>query len=350
MTIVYPRLLSLATTVPPHRFRQEDTRDAARQVFAGRMRDFDRLAPVFLNSGIETRHAARPMAWYLQARSWPEKNEAYLEVALDLLSEAARTCLDCAGLSVRDVDAIVTVSSTGIATPSLDALLMDRFGFAPTTQRLPLFGLGCCGGVLGLSRAAEMALARPGKTVLLLVVELCTLAMRAPDTSPVNIVATALFADGAAAAVLRADDEGAGPTLRGWGEHTWPGTRDIMGWRVEEDGLGVIFSQSIPTLVRTRFRPAVESFLERWDLGLEDLAGLICHPGGAKVLEALADALAPCVDGVEEARAVLRDYGNMSAVTVLFVLERRLAAGARGRHLMSALGPGFTAGFLLVDL
>lgn len=349
MTIPSPRLLALATATPPHLFQQEDTREAARRVFAGRTADFDRLAHVFLNTGIGSRHASRPMAWYLEPRSWPEKNEAYLEVALDVLAAATSQCLERAGLSVTEVDAIVTVSSTGIATPSLDARLMERLGFRPETQRLPIFGLGCCGGVLGLSRAAELARAQPGRTVLFLVVELCTLAMRALDASPVNIVATALFADGGAAALLRAGDD-AGPALVAWGEHTWPGTRDVMGWRVEDDGLGVIFSQSIPTLVRLRLRPVIDAFLARQGLAVPDLAGIVCHPGGAKVLEALEAAFAPCTDGLEESWAVLRRFGNMSAVTVMFVLERRLAAAARGRHLMSALGPGFTAGFLLIDL
>lgn len=354
MTTGDPIILAIATAVPPFQQPQEATREAARAVFGPRMRDFERLAPVFMNAGIATRHTCQPLDWYREPRNWPEKNAAYLDGALALMEQATRSCLLRAGLTVADVAAIVVVSSTGIATPSLDSLLMERMGFAPETQRLPIFGLGCCGGVLGLARAAALARAMPGGTVLCVVVELCSLAVRTADLRPTNIVATALFADGAAAALIRADRPGAvaesGAALVGWGEHTWPGTRAIMGWSIETDGLGVIFSQDIPMLVQTRLRPAADAFLARHGLMLADLAGTVCHPGGVKVLSALETALAPCTAGFDDAWAVLRDFGNMSAVTVLFVLERRLARNARGRHLMTALGPGFTAGFLLVDL
>jgi len=207
--------------------------------------------------------------------------------------------------------------------------------------------------VLGLARATDLARARPGVAVLLLVVELCSLTVRHGDITATNIVATALFGDGAAAVLVRCDSGDAGSEgarIAASAEHTWPGTRSVMGWRIEDDGLGVVFSQDIPNLIRTRMRPVLDGFLGRHGLELADLAGLVCHPGGVKVLDALAEVLAPVTDGLEHSRAVLRDYGNMSAVTVLFVLERRMATGARGRHLMSAFGPGFTAAFLLLDL
>ncbi|MBI1206810.1 MAG: type III polyketide synthase [Azospirillum sp.] len=346
-----PRLISLATAVPPYRFAQTMTQDAARQVFAHRMRDFERLAPVYSNAGILTRYGCRPLEWYMTPRSWPEKNAAYLDAAVDLLEQVTCACLDRAALSAREIDAIVVVSSTGIATPSLDSRLIERMGMRPDTARLPIFGLGCGGGVLGLARAGMMARAMPGANVLLLVIELCTLAVQHDELTPTNIVATALFSDGAAAAIIRADtgDERS-PALAGWGEHTWPGTRDVMGWRVEPDGFGVIFSQDIPNLVRRRMRPAADAMLARHDLTVGDLAGTVCHPGGVKVLAALEEALAPCREGFAEAWEVLRDYGNMSAATVMFVLERRMASGARGRHLMTALGPGFSAGFVLAEL
>ncbi|WP_029007419.1 type III polyketide synthase [Azospirillum halopraeferens] len=348
-----PRLLALATALPPHRISQEEALEAARVMYGPRLRDFERLASVFPNAGIAARYAVRPLAWYLEPRGWPERTAAFEEGALDLLERAAQDALDTAGLRPDAVDAIVCVTTTGIATPTLDALLLDRMGFRPDTLRLPIFGLGCAGGVLGLGRAAQMARAMPGATVLFLVVELCTLACRAAEATPTNVVATALFADGAAAALVRSAPAGTaageGPALVAQGEHTWPGTRRIMGWRVEDDGLGVIFAQDIPALVRTRFRPVADAFLARRGLAVGDLAGLVCHPGGAKVLNALRDAFDPVTDGLDDAWAVLRACGNMSAVSVLFVLERRLAAGAQGRQLMTALGPGFTAGLLLLE-
>jgi alkylresorcinol/alkylpyrone synthase len=346
-----PRLLGIACVVPPHIIDQDMARAAARAIFGPRLRDFERLAPVFDNAGISTRYASRPLDWYLTERSWPEKNAAYLDSALELLEQAALACLDRSGRRLTDIDAVVTVSSTGIATPSLDALLIERLGLRPETIRLPVFGLGCAGGVLGLARAADLARARPGAIVLLLVVELCTLTIRNGDLSATNIVATALFGDGAAAALLCCEDgDGVQPRVWAAGEHTWPGTRDIMGWRVEADGLGVVFSQDIPMLIRQRLPSVLTGFLARHGVTINDLAGVICHPGGVKVLNALEQVLAPVTEGLRLSWDVLRDYGNMSAPTVLFVLERTMAAHRRGRHLMTAFGPGFSAAFLLVDL
>jgi alkylresorcinol/alkylpyrone synthase len=345
----FARILSMATALPPFRFTQVETRDAAREIFSGRLRDFDRLAPVFLNSGIECRYSAVPLDWYRTPRRWKDRNDAFLSTAVTLLEQASRQALDQAGLVPTDIDSIIAVTSTGIATPSLDALILQRLQMRPDVRRTPLFGLGCAGGTLGLARAAEQAEARPGRTVLLLVTELCTLSFRHGDISKANIVATALFGDGAAALILRADGE-PGPIVRAAAEHTWPDTLDIMGWRVEDDGLGVIFSQSIPILVRERFGAVVTRFLEGQAMSRADLAGVICHPGGAKVLDALAEVLAPATAGLDVAAEVLHQHGNMSAVTVLFVLERLLAAGMRGPHLMTALGPGFTAALTLLDL
>ncbi|WP_245986602.1 type III polyketide synthase [Azospirillum thermophilum] len=292
-----PRLLSVATALPPHRLDQDDTLAAARAVFGGRMRDFDRLAPVFANTGIETRHAVQPIGWYLEPRGWPERTAAFRDGALALLEEVAARALDRAGLRPRDIAAIVCATTTGIATPSLEAQLLERMGFRPETVRLPVFGLGCAGGTLGLARAGDLARAMAGRPVLFLVVELCTLACRTGEATPTNVVASALFADGAAAAVLQAGGERGGPCLLASGEHTWPGSRDVMGWRVEDDGFGVIFSQDIPDLIRTRLGPVVDGFLERLGLARGDLRGLIAHPGGAKVLHAMEEVMAPVGEG-----------------------------------------------------
>ncbi|MEA1651020.1 type III polyketide synthase [Nitrospirillum sp. BR 11164] len=339
------RLVSIATALPPYRLTQEQALAGARQVFAHRLRDFDRLAPVFTHAGIEGRASCVPLDWYLEPHGWAERNALYLEHAVDVLARATTQALEQAGLKPTDVDAIVAVSSTGIATPSLDALIMQRLGMRPDVERMPLFGLGCAGGVLGLARAATWATARPGANVLLLVVELCALSFRRGDLSKANVIATALFGDGGAAAILRADPNGGdtGPAFLASAEHRWPDSLGIMGWQVEDDGMGVIFAQSIPTLVREKLPEVVGGFLDRHRLTLSDLAGTICHPGGTKVLDALAEVLAPATEGLGDARDVLRQHGNMSAATVLFVLERRLRQGTRGLQLLSALGPGFVA-------
>ena len=320
--------------------------ERARALFDGRSReDLARLLPVYGNAGIETRYSCVPLEWYEDSHGWAEKNRLYLDNAVRLLESAALECLRGAGAQVEDVDAIVSVSSSDIATPSLDALLSDRLRMRRDLQRLPIFGLGCAGGVLGLARAAAMALAQPGAKVLLTVVELCGLTFRRTDQTNGNLIATALFGDGAAAALVSTD--GDGPVLASWGEHTWPGSLQVMGWRVEDDGLGVLFSRDIPAIIRSRFRPALDEFLGRQGLRLADIDQFLCHPGGAKVMDSLERVFELPPGGLVLSRDVLREYGNMSAVTIMFVLEKAL--GGHERSLLSALGPGFSAGFMIVE-
>lgn len=348
MTTAAPRLIALATAVPPHPLGQPEVAERARYLFADTtVADLDRLMPVFDNAGIDRRYSCVPIEWYERPHGWVERNALYLDHATRLLERAAGDCLALAGWRATDVDAIVVVSTTGIATPSLDALLLNRLGLRPDLRRLPIFGLGCAGGVLGLSRAADLARAAPERRILFLVVELCALCFRKDDGSKSNLVATALFGDGAAAVAIACC--GDGPALGASGEHTWPNSLDVMGWDVAEDGLKALFSRDIPTLVRHQLRPVASRFLDRHGLSFDDIGHFICHPGGAKVVTALEDAFALAPGTLDTARGVLRDYGNMSSATVLFVLERALRAGAQGRMLLTALGPGFTAGFQLLD-
>ena len=342
------RILSLATAVPPHALDQPAVMARARSLFAREGHDIDRLLPVFANAGIERHYSCVPLEWYDADHSWAERNRLYVENALDLFERLARDCAEQAGIGLDEIDNIVTVSSTGIATPSLDALLMERLAFRDDCARTPIFGLGCAGGVLGINRGAAMTAARAGATTLVLVVELCALTFRKNDRRKANIVATALFGDGAAGVLLR-NDEKAGMRLTAQGEHRWPGTLDVMGWDVTDGGLAVQFSRDIPTLVRERFGDAARIFLQRNGLSMEQLDGFVCHPGGAKVIEALEEVFGMQRGTMVDARETLRQYGNMSAATVLFVLDRAIARGLRGRHLLTALGPGFTAGFGVLE-
>ncbi len=335
-------LISLATASPPHEFEQQAVGEAARAMFAHRYRDFDRLFPIFENAGIVRRQAVMPMEWYFQPRSWPERTRAYIAGATELFIDAAEKALARAGLTAGEVDTIVTVSSTGIATPSLEARAMGRLAFRADVSRVPIFGLGCAGGVTGLAVAARLAKAAPGSIVLFVCVELCTLAARLDELTPANMVATALFGDGAAACVLTTGAKGL-RIVEGGGEHTWPDTIDIMGWNVDPEGFGVIFDRSIPAFATANLRGAMEGILERMGLGLEDVDRFVCHPGGAKVIEALELSLSLGQGALDREREVLADHGNMSAPTALFVLERVLADPPRPRLVMSALGPGFTA-------
>ena len=343
-----PRLLAIATAVPPYTLRQSDVRVRAQRMFAGAGNDIERLLPVFENAEIETRYSCVPIEWYDAPSGWKDRNSIYLDNAVSLLEQVTRACLAQASLPAEAIDAIVVVSTTGIATPSLDALLMERLGLRRDVQRLPIFGLGCAGGVIGLARAGALARMAPNSHVLFLVVELCALCFRKNDLSKSNIVATALFGDGAAGAIL-SGGHGTGPRIGPAGEHTWPRSLDIMGWQVEDDGLKALFSRDIPALVRSKLHDVVETFLARHGLSLDDIDAFVCHPGGAKVLTALEQAYGLVDGALVEGRRVLRDYGNMSAATVLFVLERMLRHDIRRRMLLSALGPGFTAGFLVLD-
>jgi len=304
------KLLSVATAVPPHCIEQRDAAAAAHRGFAARFADFERLARVFESSGIRRRYAVRPLDWYFEKLGWPERSAAYLDGAVELFVDAASRALHAAGIGADAVDTVVTVSSTGIATPSLEARAAGRMGFRADIDRVPVFGLGCAGGVSGLSIASRLARSRPGSVVLMVAVELCTLAFRLDELTKANIVAAALFGDGAGACVLRSSDTGIADVEMG-GEHMWPDTLDIMGWAVDPQGFGVIFDRAIPPFAEERMAPAVAGILGRAGLGLADIDRFACHPGGTKVVVALERALGLVQGSLDVERAVLAEYGNM---------------------------------------
>jgi alkylresorcinol/alkylpyrone synthase len=335
-------LVSLATSVPAHTFLQKDVLAAAWDIFGSRFPDYERFASIYTNTGIIKRHGVKPFDWYLTPRGWPERTEAFLEGAEALYIEVAGKALASAGIRAADVDTVVTVCSTGIATPSLDARVHRRMGFRSDVSRVPVFGLGCAGGASGLSIASRLAQARPGTNVLLVTIEPCSLALRLDELTKANIIATSLFGDGAAAIVLRAGDGGE-TQIESTGEHLWPDTLDVMGWSVDPLGFGVILRRTVPEFVSSELKPALEKILTRMRLSLADIGRFICHPGGAKVINAIESALALDQGTLDHERDVIADYGNMSAPTVLFILQRALAKGLPARSLLTALGPGFTA-------
>lgn len=341
MPLAQARLCSIATAVPQYVTTQTEIAERTRRVFGLRMPEFERLAPVFENAGIATRYAVRPGDWYEHDRSWSERTGVYLTEGTRLFVDAAQLALERAGLSGADIDCIVTVSSTGIATPSLETRAAEALDLRPNVARVPVFGLGCAGGVTGLSIAARLAEARPGTNVLMVAVELCTLAVRLDKLTKANIVALALFGDGAAAAVIRTDAHGAARIIAS-DEHTWPDTRDIMGWDVDQQGFGVIFDRSIPPFAEEHLRPTIDGILARQGTSRERIDRFICHPGGAKIVEAIETGLSLKNGTLDHERAILAGYGNMSAPTALFVLERALAEGLPPRSVLMALGPGFT--------
>ncbi|MEO6300908.1 MAG: type III polyketide synthase [Paracoccaceae bacterium] len=336
------KLVSVASSVPPNLLIQSDVAQAVEAAFSASFEAKPKLSLVYRSAGIGTRYAIKPLDWYMEPRSWSESTAAYLEGSKSLFIDAATKALVAAGLTAQDVDTVVTVSSTGIATPSLEAHAAAEMGFRPDIMRVPVFGLGCAGGVTGFAIAARLAKSTPGSTVLLVAVETCSLAFRLNDASTSNIVATALFGDGAAACVLRAGPDGLAEVEMA-GEHLWPATLDIMGWDVRPDGLGVIFAQEIPAFAAQNMRPAMDAMLQKGGLALGNIDRFVCHPGGARVITALESALSLNQGALDIERSTLHDYGNMSAPTVLFVLERAVKAGLPERSALTAMGPGFTA-------
>lgn len=346
----------LATAVPDHCFSQSDALDRACHFIPKHAS----LAKVFERTGVERRYSCVPMEWYRTSRGWKESNAAYIEQALILLEKVAGSALNDAGLTPPEISAIVLVSSTGLAIPSLEALLCNKMGFAPTVQRTPIFGLGCAGGATGLARAKQLAGALPGSNILFLVVELAGLNVSLDANNPALFVSAALFGDGAGAVVLHnsgGSESGPAnallynrPRIGETGEFMWRDSEEIMGWDIEDDGLNVILSNALPSFTQRELLPVVEGFLRQHQLGLDDLDGFITHPGGPRVMDAIERALSLKPDALRHSRSTLRDYGNMSAPTVLFVLQRALADGSRGRHLMMSFGPAFTVTFVVLYL
>ena len=336
------KLLSVATAVPPFCLEQSDVAAAASKAFSSRFGAFDRLSRVFDTSGILRRYAVRPLEWYFEPIGWPERNSAYLDGAVKLFIDAATKALDAADIRSTEVDTVVTVSSTGIATPSLEIRAAGQMGFRADVERIPVFGLGCAGGVTGLAIASRLAQSRPGSVVLVVAVELCTLSFRLDELTKANIVATALFGDGAAACVLRTGEGGIAEVEMS-GQHTWPETLDIMGWSVDSQGLGVIFDRAIPPFAEANMAPAIQGILARSGLELRDVDRFAFHPGGKKVVSALERSFSLASGSLDHERDVLAEYSNMSAPTALFVIERVIQAGLPRRTLLTAMGPGFTA-------
>ena len=303
---------------------------------------------MFDNAGIARRHLVAPPDWYAASHGWQDRNAVYLEAAESLFVEAARAAIEKADLRPEQIDGVVTVSTTGIATPSLDARASDKVGFRPDIRRVPVFGLGCAGGVNGLSVAARLAAAEPGSNWLFVTVETCSISIRLDSDDPAAVVATALFGDGAAAAVVTSGERSLARIIDS-AEKLWPDTLRIMGWDVEDPGLAVVFDRAIPPFVEAGLAQAVDEICASMGVDRKHIDRFCCHPGGVKVIDAIETALDLNQGELNLEREVLRDYGNMSAPTVLFVLERLLEHGLPESVMMTAFGPGFTCGAMLLE-
>lgn len=347
-----PKIHSVGCALPPHRLTQSQVRDFVEARFSDSGLPINKLLDVFKNAQIDERYFSVPIDWYREEKSFEDKNQAYIESCNLLGVECANRCLANGGVKPGEIDYIIFVSTTGLATPSIDARLINLLGMRSDVRRTPVWGLGCAGGAAGIAQAYHYLLGHPKERVLLVAVELCGLTFQQNDLSRSNFVATALFGEGAAAVLLSGDEvTEPGVEILGTRSTFWPNSLDIMGWNLMNSGLQVVFSQSIPYIVETRARENIEAFLHEYNLELPEIDYLIFHPGGAKVIEAYETALQTSNGALQICRDILRRYGNMSAVSVLFVLEEHLRRFDRGTGkygLISALGPGFCAENLLV--
>jgi alkylresorcinol/alkylpyrone synthase len=358
-----PRILSIAEAVPPYQIRQEQAMDFARGIFSERFKDIERLLKAFTNGQIESRHFAKDIEWFKEDHSFEEKNNAYIETAVTLGKQAIEKCLSNQSLLSRsvdfqEIDAIFYISSTGFSTPSIEARIMNLLPFHSHTKRIPIWGLGCAGGAAGLSRAFEYCLAYPKAKVLVLSVELCSLTFQRNDLSKSNLIGTSLFADGIACALICGNESDvndllckiASPSIINTQSTLMPDSLDVMGWDIREQGLFVVFSRDIPSIIEDWLKPNVSEFLKSNQLDLSDIDHFIAHPGGKKVIEAYIKSLSIPSSMTDVSLDVLRKYGNMSSATILFVLKRfmemDIEAGSYG--LCTALGPGFSSELLLL--
>lgn len=338
-----PKILGIATAVPPYGVDQQEVRRFAAGLFEHKFHGLHRLLSVFEHGDIKTRHFACPLEWYSQQHTFNEANGQFEKTALDLAYAAATKAIEQAGVLAADIGGIVFVTSTGITTPTLDAKLIQRLGLSLHALRLPVWGLGCAGGVTGMARAADLAKAVPGRFILLVAVELCSITFQRNDFSKSNLVGTSIFADGAAAAVIGTC--GSGPEIIASHSTLFPDTEDIMGWDVVDSGLKVRFSRDIPSLIRRYLPDLLAEACDEWGIEQKQLYHYVVHPGGAKVLAAYSESLSLIPGKLSAAQEILENYGNMSSASVFFVLEEHIKnTGSTSDYgVMLALGPGFSA-------
>lgn len=336
----------------PLRIPQREVREAALRHFEGRLPGARRWISVFDHAGIETRSFCVPLEWFETGHGFGEKNACFIEAATEFSARAVREVLAAHDVDPRRIDHVLFVTSTGLATPTIDARLANLLGFAPSVRRYPLWGLGCAGGSLGLVHAASLLAGRPRDLALLVNVELCSLTFLSRDCSKSNLVAAALFSDGVTAALLGGAECGLdGVEILATHTHLWPDSLDVMGWSFEDEGMQVVFSKRIPELVERHARGHLAATAARAGIALDAIDHFLVHPGGAKVLAAYERALGSSALRLDLPARILRDHGNCSSATVMLVVEEFLRRkGARsGEHaLVTALGPGFNAASLVL--
>jgi alkylresorcinol/alkylpyrone synthase len=346
------KIAAVGSALPPHYYDQETLLAALRCRWSDRYFNLDRLERLHKNVLVGGRHLALPIAEYGGLTTWGRANDAWIRVAQEVGETAVRHALGKAGLSTADVDALIFVTVTGIATPSIDARLMNRLGLPPRVKRMPIFGLGCVAGAAGIARAADYVRGYPDHVAVLLSVELCSLTLQPEDLSIPNLIASGLFGDGAAAVVVTGENrETEGPRIVDSRSIFYPDSERVMGWDISETGFKIVLSADVPLVARDKLRPDVDAFLAEHGLTRADISRWVCHPGGPKVLEAMEESLELPEGALEVTWRSLREVGNLSSTSVLLVLEETLEKhqpppGSYG--MLIAMGPGFCSELVLL--
>lgn len=349
-----PKIISTATADAPYELPQSEVKNFVLNLFAGRYKEIERLISVFDNSAIGRRHFSVPVEWVTQTHTFAERTAKFKEEAVKLAEAAVTACLEKALVPVSEINNIIYVTSTGVMTPTLDAVLFNKLGFDKHIKRTPLWGLGCAGGAAGISRAMEYTKAYPTHNALVVAVELCGLTFQKDDLSKSNIVAASLFSDGCAAALISGSENPFcsrdGLELIDSQSTIYEDSLDVMGWDIVNDGFKVIFSRDIPQIVKEYVHPNIEELLSKYEIPLENVKHYVTHPGGLKVIDAYEESLGLPQGTLNYSRNVLREHGNMSSPSVLYVLHDFLRDAKYQPDeygLLSALGPGFSSELVL---
>jgi alkylresorcinol/alkylpyrone synthase len=346
------KIASVGRALPPNYYDQDELLDGLRRRWSERLWNLDRLERLHRNVLVGGRHLALPMSEYAGLTTWGKANDAWIRVAQEVGGAAVLDALERAGLSTAEVDALIFVTVTGVATPSIDARLINRLRLPARVKRMPIFGLGCVAGAAGIARAADYVRAYPDQVAVLLSVELCSLTLQPQDLSIPNLIASGLFGDGAAAVVVVGERRpAAGPEVFASRSVFYPDSERVMGWDISEEGFRIVLSADVPQVVRDHLRHDVDAFLAEHGLERSAIASWVCHPGGPKVLEAMEEALELPPEALAVTWKSLREVGNLSSTSVLLVLgdtlaSRRPPPGSWG--MLLAMGPGFCSELVLL--
>lgn len=346
-----PFIAAAAKIDLPYKTDQQEVKEQAKTMFSENFPEAVRLIFAFDNTEIKYRNFCMPLSYYAKSNTFEERNNEYIHAALTYSVQAIEDCVIKADVDKMDITDIIFVSTTGLATPSLDALIINKLQLNPHINRTPIWGLGCGGGVSGMAKANMVAKANPKAIVLLVAVELCSLTLIKSDYSKSNFIGSSLFSDGIAACIIKGDNHGTGKKVNyiDSSSKLYYDSLDVMGWNFQDTGFKVLFSKDIPTFINEHIKEDILKFLAKHNLQLSDIKNFIFHPGGKKVLDAYTDALGVEGDFLKKTREIMNDYGNMSSATVLYVLEKFICEGfEHGYGLMLAMGPGFSSEMVLL--